>query len=253
MPNPWEIYDALIDDLPDDARVTAVHRGPQWTCAFNDHGGCGAAYTIEARSRPALSADAPVEGRPLRDAASLVKSWNLAEASVGLAVINSWYSRQEIAVANGFEPTGDGVGWREVFDPYNDRFAGGRIGVIGHFPFARGALTRAAEVLILERAPRPGDYPDTACEYLLADCDAVLISSSSLVNKTMPRLIELAAGGGAHTVLVGPSTPMHPLFLDLGVDTITGWVADDGLEPGILDALPGIGPGHRMHLHRAPA
>ena len=250
MPNPWEIYDALIDDLPDDARVTAIHRGPQWTRAFNDHGGCGAAYTIDARSRPALSADAPVEGRPLRDAASLVKSWNLAEASVGLAVINSWYSRQEIAVANGFEPTGDGVGWREVFDPYNDRFAGGRIGVIGHFPFARGALTRAAEVLILERDPRPGDYPDTACEYLLADCDAVLISSSSL---TMPRLIELAAGGGAHTVLVGPSTPMHPLFLDLGVDTITGWVADDGLEPGILDALPGIGPGHRMHLHRAPA
>ena len=109
MPNPWEIYDALIDDLPDDARVTAVHRGPQWTRAFNDHGGCGAAYTIDARSRPALSADAPVEGRPLRDAASLVKSWNLAEASVGLAVINSWYSRQEIAVANGFEPTGAGA------------------------------------------------------------------------------------------------------------------------------------------------
>ncbi|BAW94049.1 hypothetical protein CHIBA101_2226 [Actinomyces sp. Chiba101] len=253
MTNPWEIYDALIDDIPDDARVTAVHRGPQWSRVLNDAGGLGAGYTIDAHSRPALSADSPVEGRSLRDAASLVRSWNLAEASVGLAAINSWYSRQESAVANGFVATGKGVGWREVFDPYNERFAGGRIGIVGHFPFARGALARTAEVIILERDPRPGDYPDTACEYLLADCDAVLISSSSLVNKTMPRLIELAVGGGAHTVLVGPSTPMHPLFLDLGVDTITGWVADSGLEPAMLDVLPGIGPGHRMHLHRVPA
>ena len=88
---------------------------------------------------------------------------------------------------------------------------------------------------VSERFPEPGDYPDTACEYLLPDADYVFISSSSFVNKTTPRLLDLAIGGGAHTVLVGPSTPMHPLLLDLGVDTVTGYVPDP--EVGRAEAL----------------
>ena len=56
-------------------------------------------------------------------------------------------------------------------------------------------------------------------------------------------------------MLVGPSTPMHPLLLDLGVDTVTGYVPDPGVgEPGVIESLSStgqIGPGTRMHQHRA--
>ncbi|MDO4900126.1 DUF364 domain-containing protein [Actinomyces sp.] len=253
MVSAWEVYDALIDDIPEGLTVTASNRGPRWTRVFNSADGVGSAWSMAVTSRPAASAGLPDVDRPLRDVAVLAKSWNLAEASLGLAAINSWYSRADVAATHGFTPTGADLTWRQVFDPYGEAVADRKVAVIGHFPFARRALWRASEVWILERDPRPGDYPDTACEYLLPQAHYVFISSSSLVNKTMPRLIDLAVGGGAHTVLVGPSTPMHPLFLDLGVATITGFVPAPEVRPGVdleeLSASGQIGPGTRMHLH----
>ena len=83
MTRAWDVYDALIEDLPEDVTVTASHRGPRWTRVLNSADGVGSAWTVDLRSRPALSADVPDAGRPLRDVAALVKSWNLAEAGVG--------------------------------------------------------------------------------------------------------------------------------------------------------------------------
>lgn len=262
MSNPWEIYDALIDDLPADVTVTATHHDPRWTRVFSSDSpqagaaaGMGTAWMMPVTSRPALASDTPPEGRPLRDVAALVRSWNLEEASLGLAALNSWYSRAETAAFHGFEATGAGLTWGQVFDPYRDLVSGLTVAIVGHFPFARAALPTAAEVQILERNLRPDDYPDTACEFLLPQADYVFISSSSLVNKTAPRLVALAADGGAHTILVGPSTPMHPLWLDLGVETVTGWVPDAGLRPNRPELLPSdgsIGVGARMHLGVTP-
>ena len=87
----------------------------------------------------------------------------------------------------------------------------------------------------------------------LPECDVVFISSSSFVNKTAPRLIELSRQ--AHTVLVGPSTPLNPVLLDYGVDTITGFVAARSLSDpvSLAEMVPAgdIGPGFRVHRHRA--
>ena len=124
MTSRWDIYDALIDDLPEDVTVTASDRGARWTRVINSAGGIGSAWSMRETSRPALSADTPDAGRPIRDVAALVRSWNLAEASVGLAAINSWYSRAEVASRQGFVPTGAGLTWREVFDPYADAVEG---------------------------------------------------------------------------------------------------------------------------------
>ena len=251
MSQPWEIYDALLDGLPGDVVVRAAGQGPRWSRVLNSAGGVGAAWTMDVRSRPAL-AEGPLEDRPLRDVAALVKSWNLAEASIGQAAINSWYSREETATANGFEPTGEGTTWRQVFDPYREMIVGKKVAVIGHFPFAEAALATAEEYICLERTLQPGDWPDSACEYVLPECDVVFISSSSFVNKTAPRLIELSHH--AHTVLVGPSTPLNPVLFDAGVDTITGFVAARSLsEPAALaELIPAgdIGPGFRVHRHR---
>lgn len=262
MSSPWEIYDALIDDLPDDVTVTASHYDPRWTRVFSTASplagaapGMGTAWTMQVASRPTIAGDTPLPGRPLRDVAALVRSWNLEEASLGLAALNSWYSRPESAAFHGFTPTGPGVTWGQVFDPYRELVDGLTVAIIGHFPFARAALPTAGEVQILERSLRPDDYPDTACEYLLPEADYVFISSSSLVNKTAPRLVALAADGGAHVVMVGPSTPMHPLWLEMGVETVTGWVPDAGISPDRPLSLPtdgSIGAGTRMHLGLTP-
>ena len=87
-------------------------------------------------------------------------------------------------------------------------------------------LSVAQEVVILEREPKPGDYPDSACEYLLPDCEVVLITGSASVNKTMPRLLELAKN--ARIVLTGPTVPLCPRLLDLGIQRLNGSVVLDG-------------------------
>jgi len=48
---------------------------------------------------------------------------------------------------------------------------------------------------------------------------------------------------------------MHPLLLDLGVDTVTGYVPDPEVgKAGVIEELSPtgqIGPGTRMHQHRS--
>src|SRR5690606_21744369 len=120
---------------------------------------------------------------------ALARSWNLAEAGMGMAAINAWFAQPDRAKENGFTPCGANS-WGQVFDPYADAVAGKVVTVIGHFPFAEPPLAKAAEVRVLERMPHPGDYPDSACEFLVPDADFVFISGSAFVNKTIPRLLE---------------------------------------------------------------
>lgn len=42
-------------------------------------------------------------GKPLRELAELIKSWNYLEAAIGQAAINAWYNAPEIARKNGVD------------------------------------------------------------------------------------------------------------------------------------------------------
>ena len=64
---------------------------------------------------------------------------------------------------------------------------------------------------------------------LLPQCDLVLITGSSIVNKTLPHLLELCEN--AYTILTGPSVPLCPDLLDLGIDRLAGMAVTD--RPGI--------------------
>lgn len=246
MSNPWQIYDALIEGIDQacgsasdagdgEITVTSAHIGLQWSRVITSEGGIGMAFSMADKSRPPTFERPTFTGVPLRELASLAKTWNFAEASIGMAAINAFYSHPKRAAAAGFTPSG-GASWQHTFDSYAETVAGARVAVIGHFPFAPQPLAAADELYMLERAPHPGDYPDPACEYLLPECDFVFISSSAFVNKTAPRLLELSHA--AHTVLVGPSTPLAPWLFDFGVDMLTGFVST---TPERLDAaLDGV-------------
>jgi len=73
------------------------------------------------------------------------------------------------------------------------------------------------------------------------------------VRRRLHLLIELRQQdrAAAH----GPSTPISPVLLDYGVDTVTGFVAARSLsDPAALaEMVPAgdIGPGFRVHRHRA--
>lgn len=83
--------------------VTSASLGLRWCRVTSDDGGLGIAYTMDERSRPACVEQASLFGTRLRDVATLAKSWNFAEAGVGTAAVNAWYSQPERADQAGFD------------------------------------------------------------------------------------------------------------------------------------------------------
>lgn len=253
MTGPWDLYDQLIDEIPADLTVTQIHTEGKWRRVSSSENGAGMAFGMNVQSRPRAASDpTTLVGRPLRDVAALAKSWNFEDAGIGMAAVNAYHSHPERALARGFSPCPEN-NWARTFHPYAPLVVGKRVAIIGHFPFAPAALPDAAELIVLERNVLDGDYPDPACEYLLPEMDYVFISGSAFVNKTMPRLLQLA--GSAHTVVLGPSTPASPALLRAGATTVMSFASahpvrlEDGLAGrsllGMYDA------GMRVQLSRA--
>lgn len=96
----WEIYDRLIAPIPGQETLAAFHAGRHWTWVESSEGGVGLAATAALTTVPPLRGAGGLAGMSLREAAELVKSWNLLEASIGLAAINSWYNHPRRAEAN---------------------------------------------------------------------------------------------------------------------------------------------------------
>lgn len=225
----WQLYDQLIDATPTSITVTDFGIAPHWAWLRTSDGHVGIAAVYPGDGRPVLS-ESPI-GHPLNDAASMLKSWNLAEAGVGLAAVNAWVNRDTPHFTDA----------PDAFVAYASRYTGKRVGVVGHFPGLERTLRDVADLYVFERVQRPGDYPDSAFEYLAPDLDAVFITASALVNKTMPRLLELSSG--MDTIIVGPSTPMTPILFDAGATTLSGFIPTN--PTGLLGTLKGIGGGRK--------
>jgi len=212
----WEYYHALLELVPDDLVVDEVLIGLHWTLVRSgDRVGMSMTYREGEVSVPQAGDFA---GKPLREVARLVLSWNFVEAAIGVAAIGAGVNTRERVESLLGHPL-------EVYDPENafdalrEKLRGKKVAVVGHFPGIE-ELREDVELTIFERVPLPGDTPDPAAEYLMAEQDAVFLTASTLVNKTFPRMLELARE--KFLVLVGPSTPMHPLLYTWGVDVLAG-------------------------------
>lgn len=227
----FSLYDILIDGIHTDAVVSNTLVGQCWTAVETpEHFGMAMTTPVDTAPRM-LGHD--YTGLPLRELAQAAKSWNLTESGFGMAAINAFYNTPAKL---------DRLGAYESFDHYCTNgvdLSGKRIGVIGHLNMPSSVYDQAGEVLILERNPRPGDYPDSACDYLLPQCDVVIITASTLVNKTLPHLLELCKN--AYTILAGPSAPLCPKLLERGIDRIAGLVITDteGMKDKILREISG--------------
>jgi uncharacterized protein (DUF4213/DUF364 family) len=219
----WEIYDALVAGIPGDITVSELVGSRRRFAVISSEGGVGAAMKMDIQTRP-VAAQNDYVNMPLREMAKSIKSWNLLEASLGLGAINAYYNALERAKSLGIEMPLDHHK-NEAFHKYRKEVSGKKVAVIGHFLFLEQLLQPVCDLCILERCPAEGDYPDSACEYLLPEQDYVFITGSAMINKTMPRLLELCKN--AWTVLVGPSVPLASVLFDFGVDDLSGFVVRD--------------------------
>ena len=213
----WQIYDELIDSLPHDLVVEDCMVGLNWTLVRSL--GMGVAMTPSYNHLEAVTGAGTISSMPIRTVAQHIKSWSNLDAALGLAAINSVVNAPSTFERN-FAPSQllpDG----NVFETMRDELRGRKVALIGHFRSLE-QLGDICELTILEREPRPGDLPDPACEYILASQDTIFITATTLINKTLPRLLQLSRH--ACVILTGPSAPLSPLFFNHGVSYLAGQV-----------------------------
>jgi uncharacterized protein (DUF4213/DUF364 family) len=219
----WDIYDRLIRGIPPETKVGSCLVST-WTVIDSDGMGLAMTYRGGVHEGNPLTS---LPGRPLRELAENVKSWDLRRASLGMAAINAFYNAPE-RVQEWLGRPLESLRSSGAFTSSLDEIAGKKVAVIGHFPGLEKARERC-ELVILERDPQEGDLPDFAAEYVLPQQDYVFITGTALTNKTLPRLLTLSAG--ATVALVGPSVPLVPWWFELGVDVLAGSVVMD--KPGV--------------------
>lgn len=225
----WAIYDTLLASVSKDAKVTKCAMGPHWVLIEADSGGIGVAQNFPIEGRIFSKPD--VVGQSLFQVASLLKSWNFHEAAIGMAALNAANNTALLIKDTPLHKAAEEAKG-DAFDFFMPKIKGKKVAVIGHFP-GMNILSSNCELTILERKLIPGDMPDTAAEYVLPLQDVVLMTGTTLINKSMPRLLELSQN--AFVCIVGPSTPMDPKLFELGVDSLSGLVVMD--SDAIIQAI----------------
>lgn len=225
-PNPWQLYDALIEGIPEGIAVLDYCEGANW-CYVEAECGVGIAKMVRDGIGRDLFRDDP-RSLDLRGLAGLAKSWNFREASLGVAAMNAWYSQVDHLRDLGAEvDEGRSSAGRDQnpFSFLRGGYEGGKLVVVGHFPNV-GAAAKVAQVTVLERNCQSAlDVPDSACEFVLPDADYVIMTGTTLTNKTMPRLLQLSRQ--SFTAVTGPSAIPCQVMADAGANVIAGSVVVD--------------------------
>lgn len=212
MNNPKQVYELLLDYANNDSLVESITIGVVWTLCKAQH--CGLAMSPHSVTRT-LPWSGTLVGKPLRELCAWINEWDAHQASIGMAAINAALNAKN-ALPDGINlPSGN----LAVFEHFLPQLLGKKVVVIGRYPHIE-RFSEQIDLHIIERQPNATDYPDSACEFLLPNADWVFLTATSLINKTFPRLAELAQH--ATTVLMGPTTPWLPQLADFGIDYLAG-------------------------------
>jgi len=229
MAGPWDVYELLLDltggPANDHAIVEDVLIGNVWTMCYTGTGALGLAMSPAAGPRT-LPWSGTLAGRTSSELAPWVRSWNMFEAAVGMAVINSRINARldTDIIDSAIELQPMGPANLAVIEHFLPQLRAKKVVVIGRYPGLE-RYTIGLDVTVLERQPGASDVPDPACEYLLPEADWVFLTASSLCNKTFPRLAELSRD--ATLVLMGPTTPWVAELRDFGVDYLAGVIVNN--------------------------
>jgi uncharacterized protein (DUF4213/DUF364 family) len=195
--------------------ITNRSRGWPWRSGHHDGGKClsrlgytgvqlsdgetGTCFTFRSDLGPkcgVMEKAGDLIGLPAKEAIGMAMSVNLAEASVGVASIN--------AVLN--------VDYRESVNAIDvmDIRKGDRVGMIGYFhPVVKSFEDVAETIRIFERNITDERLlPDWAEDIYLPDCDVVVITGVTFINKTIDHILGSAATRGKSLLWAPP--PVWP-------------------------------------------
>ncbi len=194
--------------------------GSFWTAV---HTSAGAGMASSMRSEAHLHGRKPIADagtlgtRTPHQITELLRSGSPPETAVGLASANALLG-----------PSARGLTEEKAVAILRDRCEGKKVAMIGHFPFADRLREDCGELWIFERGlnRHDGDLDDEAMGRLLPDADVVAITATTLLNRTLSRVLSRIRSD-AFVMLLGPSTPMTRALHAFGIDVLCGTLIDD--------------------------
>jgi uncharacterized protein (DUF4213/DUF364 family) len=201
----------LLNSLNKNAPVRSVLVGLHWTVVCSHH--CGMAATLTdnfPHGHEAVRKVGKLQEMTALELAEYVLSANLLEASIGLAAINSLIDVDESQATE-----------INAVDVLVEQGREKKVALIGHFPFIHRLKPAVGKLWVIEQHPVEGEFPSEAAAELLPQADVVAITSSTLINQTLRRLLKLCHPT-ALVMMLGPSTPLSAVLFNHGVSILSG-------------------------------
>ncbi len=219
--------------------VRDVRIGLGYTAVLLENGRAGVALTFHERLTKGCTVFKglhPLAGRQACDLLSLLDSKDLIEMAVALATAN--------ALANTIRDDlleGDILEYVQI-GPQD------KVGMVGYFaPVVPRLKEKTSSIMIFEKIKKKkGDLlPEKDAYQLLPQCQVALITSTTILNRTIDNLLG-AARSCREVVLLGASTPLVPeVFAGTPVKFLSGVVVT-----GPEEILRIVSEGGGMRLFR---
>lgn len=218
--------------------VKNVCLGLGYTAVELSDGECGCCFTFRHELGPkcgVINGAGNLIGKSAEEFINLSMSTNLAEASLGVATINAVLNKDYSVGPNALDVA--------------DIREGDTIGMIGYFmPIVKKFSHVAKNMYIFERnLTDEGLMPDWSEDIYLPQCDVVIITGVTFINKTIDHILELSKNA-KEIVVMGASACMAPeLLKEKGVTILAGSRVNDAA--GLMKTVAQGGGGLEVVNH----
>jgi uncharacterized protein (DUF4213/DUF364 family) len=248
-----QILPALVHELrcdfgPDlekievkDVRIGLAYTG---ILLSDDYGGVACTPLYEFSCCPALGFADILKGKTADKMLELALSENPLEAAVGVATANALSH-----MLHNLEPENFPVSNIDVLDLIKP---GDRVAMVGYFgPLVPKILKITEKLTVLEKreieAPQTRTLPSEKAREVLPVSDVIILSASTLANRTFDELLSLR-GAAREVVLLGPSAPLYPEpFFQRGITAVMGTRIFDPLT--MLTVVSEAGGTKKLHQY----
>ena len=220
-----EIYQKLINRIPEDLTATDVCVGNVWI-VVNASCGCGAASVYDEGH--ATGRMRSYEGRSLKDLAQMIDSPVPYEQGISMAAINAYYNQFERLKEledKGLLALDETT---NSFVLYGQQAEGKDVAFVGHFCGLEMHMAKAASISILEKRPQPGDLPAEMAPEVIPGKDIVIMTGATLANCTATGLLSLCRKTPeTRAIFVGPTTTLSEVLFEYGASELAGTIITD--------------------------
>lgn len=218
------LVSALKNDLGpalEEIEVKDVRIGLAYTGVLLSEGYGGVACTplYEFSGCPALGFTDTLKGKTADKVLELALSENPLEAAVGIATANALFHMLQVLEPENFPASNI-----DILDLIRSE---DKVAMVGYFgPLVPKILKITGKLTVLEKreieTPQTRILPPEKAREILPISDVIILSASTLANRTFDELLSLR-GEAREIVLLGPSAPLYPSpFYERGITTIMG-------------------------------